>query len=138
MQVKYPQAKILELEENVGQRAMLVHAISQVKTPIVYVAQDNFGLKARVDATVIVTSMLNSIMGYNSVRYILLPKFNRTNKNKKRYWNFAHQGNTAPSVYAPLTMREEKIIYGNDGIPPFFQPIQCLLAPNYGQGGVQQ
>lgn len=123
---KYPQAKFLELEKNVGQRAMLVYAISQVTTPIVYVAQDDFGLKAHVDAFAIATSMLNSILGYNNVRYVLLPKFNRTKQNQKRYWNFAHQSNIAPSASAPLTMREEQLIHGNDA-PPFFSPSSVCL-----------
>ena len=124
---KYPRAQFMALEENVGQRELVKRAIARVKTPIVYVAQDDFGLVKPVDAESIAVTMINSGLGYNNVRYILLAK--RYGGANKRHYKFYGPNMQAPAANAPLSREDELKVYP-DREPPLFDTSSVCL-PEY-------
>jgi hypothetical protein len=113
----------------VGQRELVQRAIARVKTPIVYVAQDDFSLLQPVDGDSIAITMMNSLLGYNNVRYILLAKSYRG--GQPRHYMFYGPNMQAPTANAPLTIEEEQKVYPVREHVPLFDPCSVCLLPDY-------
>mmetsp|Transcript_31283 Transcript_31283/g.75662 ORF Transcript_31283/g.75662 Transcript_31283/m.75662 type:complete len:643 (-) Transcript_31283:187-2115(-) len=110
LQNKYPNSQFLILNDNVGQRELVQRAIMKVTTPIVYVAQDDFGLRKPIDGDSVAVTMMNAALGYNNVRYILLAK-NYRGGQKRHYSFYGPNQESALAPNVPLPQHDMEKVY---------------------------
>lgn len=67
-----PKVVIERMNRPIGPVESLSQIIQSIQTPIIYLAQDDFGLRININTTRIATTMINAARGYNNVRHILL------------------------------------------------------------------